>query len=83
VSADDHGRISTYTNHKCRCLRCTEAWRLYHLGQRAERQQKTEQNGGVAPVWQHNRSTYYNWACRCEACRTDAAARQRSRRATA
>lgn len=25
----DHGKISTYTNHKCRCDECREAWREY------------------------------------------------------
>lgn len=27
----DHGRISTYTNYKCRCDACRESWREYSL----------------------------------------------------
>lgn len=27
----NHGKVSTYTNHKCRCALCKEAWRVDHL----------------------------------------------------
>lgn len=29
---------------------------------------KTRENGGIAPVKQHNASTYVNWHCRCLVC---------------
>jgi len=29
-----HGRISTYTNHKCRCRKCKDAWSIYFKKQR-------------------------------------------------
>lgn len=32
MSASDHGTVSTYTNHKCRCDACREAQRLYMRG---------------------------------------------------
>lgn len=83
MTADDHGSISTYVNHKCRCVLCVEAWRLYFIDYRAARRQETADNGGVAPVWQHNRSTYYNWACRCDACCDDVRAHRRSPPVTA
>lgn len=71
MTADQHGRTSTYVRYRCRCLACTEAWRLSCWDQRIRRRQATEQNGGIAPVPQHNRSTYNNWACRCRACTED------------
>ena len=36
---------------------------------KAERRALTAENGGVAPVEKHNRSTYVNWGCRCKPCR--------------
>lgn len=29
-----HGRVSTYTNHKCRCQECREAWAAYYRRRR-------------------------------------------------
>ena len=83
MSADDHGRTATYTNHLCRCLRCTEAWRLYNIQQRASRREQTAANGGIAPFWHHNRSTYHNWGCGCETCLADTRHYRRERKARA
>lgn len=83
MTADDHGKISTYTTHSCRCVDCTEAWRLYFIDRRAAYRRQTADNGGVAPVWQHNHSTYSNWGCRCSACTAAQAAYNRERRARA
>lgn len=29
MSKTDHGKPSTYNNHKCRCPKCTKAWAAY------------------------------------------------------
>ena len=57
----DHG-ISRYTNNRCRCDICVEAWRRY---QRAQRLRLAE----LEPP-EHGTLTAYNgYSCRCESCR--------------
>jgi len=77
MSADDHGSVSTYTNHVCRCDECRAAWASDTRRMRAGRVQRLANDPTLAD---HGlASTYCNWGCRCRAC-TDAATRTRHRR---
>lgn len=75
-----HGLPSTYTGAGCRCVPCTSAMTAYQRRFQQRRYERTAANGGVAPVWQHNRSTYAAWGCRCDRCREDHAAKFRGKR---
>jgi hypothetical protein len=58
-----HG-VSGYTNHRCRCDECRDAWRTYMAGLRLIRIERP------IPDWvKHGRaSTYRNYSCRCGDC---------------
>jgi hypothetical protein len=63
MTANNHGRASTYVHHKCRCAPCTEANRQRHAAARARRREQEP------PADAHGKdSTYKNWGCRCESC---------------
>ena len=58
-----HGKLGSYTNHKCRCADCREAVRVYMGDWKATR-------AGLVPDGAHGKaSTYTNYGCRCEDCR--------------
>lgn len=64
-----HGTVGAYSNWKCRCERCTEAWlanerRLKHNRIKRSQVKKAKLNLKHGMPW-----TYSNWRCRCEACR--------------
>jgi len=62
-----HGKPSTYTNHRCRCLACTEAWTAYMKSRRYA----NKQHAAMLPENMHGKdSTYVNYMCRCNACGT-------------
>lgn len=65
-----HG-ASRYRKYRCRCDVCTDDHRERAARESARRRDMTRDNGGVAPVPQHNRDTYKNWACRCGPCTAD------------
>lgn len=66
MSADDHGSASTYTNWRCRCDACREAWRIEFARMRRNRTRWLRDDPTLA---QHGtESTYTNWGCRCAAC---------------
>lgn len=68
MSADDHGTLSTYTNHGCRCEACKRANADYHRNLRRTR--RAALAAGRAPGLKHGSfSTYTNHGCRCEACK--------------
>ena len=73
-----HGTPAEYTNHKCRCDECRDAWRVYMKRIRDERKASLE-TGVSRPARGRGRppkdapqhglaSTYRNWKCRCPAC---------------
>jgi hypothetical protein len=75
VSEIPHGTISGYTNRRCRCTPCRQAWRAYHAAWRAAHR-------GKAPDGYHGRlSTYTQWGCRCDPCRDAQISYQRDYRA--
>lgn len=39
----EHGKASTYNNHKCRCPECTRAWAAYMRPRMAERRRKRKE----------------------------------------
>lgn len=47
-----HGTAGGYNNHRCRCHRCREAWRVYHLpyGRRHERKKRARKRKIAALV---------------------------------
>ena len=66
MSADDYGYLSTYTNHRCRCVECRKANAEYH------RISKIRRAGRPVPEHLHGSAgTYGNYGCRCRPC-TDA-----------
>lgn len=84
-----HGHYSRYTNHGCRCLKCTNALRLYR---QKYRQARSVADGricscgdprcprrSVRPI-KHGISAYDNHRCRCEICVTAMREYQRKRR---
>lgn len=63
MSAQDHGKASTYDTYGCRCEDCTSAHAARVAAQRARRKARgvMGEHGSV--------STYTNYGCRCEDCR--------------
>lgn len=62
-SKTKHGSTAAYVNFKCRCDRCTEAWRAYMEGRRRA--------NGIKPHPEHAHGTRLMYAadgCRCEEC---------------
>jgi hypothetical protein len=65
MTANDHGRRSTYVNHGCRCAPCTEGNRKRASDAKARRRERQP------PADAHGKaSTYNNWGCRCDPCTT-------------
>lgn len=63
VLANDpvHGTVNGYSNLRCRCAKCREAWRMRHYAYRLR---------GPGPNVRHGtQSTYKNFKCRCYECR--------------
>ena len=74
-----HGSTDGYSNHKCRCQPCRDAWADYIRDLRRVRRQRFER--GQVTVTHGKRSTYQNWGCRCGECSAAAGIKTR-RRAT-
>jgi len=68
---------SAFRNGLCGCVVCRNAHRDRSRLELVARRERTAANGGVAPVAQHNRSTYSNWGCRCGDCLADVRAHYR------
>jgi len=63
-----HGTVNGYSNLKCRCFVCKQAWTEYNREQRLVRfLQLTPDDPRHG-----SRSTYLNYGCRCGLCRTAA-----------
>lgn len=68
-----HGTLGGYRNHKCRCVPCTEANRLYQADHRLRL--------ALRPVPVHGtENAYSNYLCRCTLCRAAHTAGARKRR---
>ncbi len=68
-----HG-ASGYTNHRCRCGVCREAYRLLRRNLHARRRAALEvgENGRPYAPWvaRHGLNAYINHHCRCDVCTT-------------
>lgn len=66
IDNDEHpGTISRYVNHKCRCDKCREAWRVYSAKRKAERALQSKDPSDI----RHGTYMFYtNHGCRCEYC---------------
>lgn len=61
-----HGRVGTYTNHRCHELLCRAAWRQKGAAMKQHRRAQLEADPSVVP---HGlATTYTNWLCRGEFC---------------
>lgn len=60
-----HGTPGGYSNHHCRCLRCTAAWTAYCAKRKAQRRSAGLPEGDKRHGTENG---YRNWGCRCEAC---------------
>lgn len=77
---------STYTNWRCRCEGCREAWAAYVVERK--RMRGNEMATGVEATLKSghpkgrpfNENTYTNWGCRCKLCTADHAEQARRRR---
>ncbi len=79
MGANDHGSVSTYINHKCRCDACRCAANEAHRRQQAARERRLAADPRLAA---HGKmQTYINWGCRCRPCRDAKAASDRARQA--
>ena len=80
-----HGHYSMYTNHRCRCLLCKDAYRLYR---QKYRKPVVQQCGCGNPTCTrktrravvHGLSCYFRHKCRCEVCRAGMREYQQNRR---
>lgn len=78
----EHGTISTYNNHRCRCDKCragNTAWMKRRRTDRIAGIPATK--NGVDGPGTHNAWTYTNWGCRCDICREASRQYQNQRRA--
>lgn len=75
-----HGKYTKYSNDKCRCAECRKAWSEYTSQRRTKRWAWTAVNGLPSSV-EHGVWAYFNWGCRCDVCRRDAAAKNRAQQA--
>jgi hypothetical protein len=76
LAPDDprHGTVNGYTNLRCHCQPCKDAFAGYVRKRRAERRA-----GEVPPTVQHGLpSTYSNWRCQCRPCLDAHAAEMRA-----
>lgn len=76
-----HGKASTYSNWRCRCEPCKEAWRV-HMRRQSKLNQRPEAVARRAaklltfgPERHGRQSTYQYYGCRCEPCRAVMAAK--------
>ena len=76
----EHGTISTYNNHRCRCAECRASWAAYVKKRKAERLAGIPARKGVILTGPktHNANAYMAWDCRCDPCVSDH--RRRSKR---
>lgn len=74
-----HGTVNGYSNQKCRCERCTEAWTVAYrarYGKRSMVEWRAFQRANI----KHNANTYSKGRCRCDVCRSAASARRSAAR---
>jgi hypothetical protein len=76
--ARTHGRVSTY-RHGCRCPDCQAAEAARKHALKVKRRGQSPPDGTPHGAY----STYTNWSCRCEACKTAMRAYMRKWRAVA
>ena len=73
LAANDprHGRGSTYSNYRCRCAPCTEAWRVRCMAYRRRRGIRPKAivlaEMRAQPIL-HGRESGYKRGCKCERC---------------
>lgn len=75
-----HGTTNGYSNLKCRCQDCRDAWASWYKADRYAREAQLSRAvpGRYQP--EHGKaSTYENWLCRCDPCRTAHSAKDRAR----
>lgn len=62
-----HGSVNAYTNQKCRCDACKQAWTQAIRKYKDSRIHRLMHDPTLA---QHGKyTTYANWGCRCEECK--------------
>lgn len=66
VTTTDVHNASTYTNHKCGCVKCCAAHAAKQVAARERRRLALLANPTLAP--HGDDSTYTNWRCKCEPC---------------
>jgi GIY-YIG catalytic domain len=72
-----HGTVNRYTNHRCRCQPCRDAWAAFCRSLKERRAAALAEDPSIAP---HGRtSTYRNYCCRCRPCVEAATEEQRQR----
>jgi hypothetical protein len=59
-----HGSVNGYSNLRCRCQPCRDAWAALLKTYRAKRAARLD----AADVVHGSSSTYNNWGCRCDLC---------------
>lgn len=64
----NHGTITAYVHHRCRCERCKQANTEYRRKQKVKRYAIVAEGGGLPDHVPHGHSAYTNWGCRCETC---------------
>lgn len=69
-----HGTPGGYTNHRCRCEPCRNAWNTYFRGRRSRRADAPTDGDNT----RHGRSSTYCNGCRCAECTKAHAAYKRS-----
>ncbi len=66
MGINDHGSLSTYTNHRCRCARCREA---QAAAQRDARRRRAVRFAADPSLAEHGTNlAYVEWGCRCQPC---------------
>lgn len=63
----DHGSISAYSNHGCRCDTCCIAWRRYQREIKARR--RAQFRRGDVEIEHGTNAAYDTFGCRCQRCR--------------
>lgn len=78
-----HGTVNGYSNLKCRCQPCRDAWADYVYRRRQERTRLAAE--GKIPRWvEHGKATTYcNWRCKCRPCMNAHNADNQARRTAA
>ena len=73
----NHGIVSTYTNRRCRCDECREAWRVYVKDLNKRKREANPRPPKPAPhgrgrrikAEMHGTLTGYAYGCRCDRCK--------------